>query len=158
LNTRRQSAAQAIYAAIDPESGSPTLTLSQLASDSNTEREFMSEQEIRAQKFTLVDEKGVVRAVLTTAEGLASLALSDGDGNIRAVVSVTASGDPSIALYDCSGKQRALLDVGTSTDGATALGLYDQQERGRLLLNLKPNGTPLVALFDGHGNEIAKMP
>ena len=39
----------------------------------------MSEQEIRAQKFTLVDEKGVARAVLTTVEGLASLALSDAE-------------------------------------------------------------------------------
>jgi hypothetical protein len=54
----------------------------------------MSEKELRSEKFTLLDENGVARAMLTTAQGLVSLALSDGQGNIRAVLSVTANGDP----------------------------------------------------------------
>ena len=86
------------------------------------------QQEVRAREFTLVNERGDIRAVLGEIDGEPGLGLFDSNGQIRVLLNMTEStsrGRSMISLFDSRGKIRTLLSV---TGDEPGLSLYDSRE------------------------------
>ncbi|HWP59646.1 MAG TPA: hypothetical protein VNL14_17265 [Candidatus Acidoferrales bacterium] len=131
-------------------------------------------QEVRAQKFTLVDAQGLARAVLLTtpkgevllslndkvktrearlvlgtgSDGLPFVTLRDKDEKLRVMLGFQG-GTPHAALYSADGKERAWLSV--EKDGSPLIGLRDREGRARSLLTVGSDDTPRLALAGKEG-------
>jgi hypothetical protein len=131
-------------------------------------------QEIRAQKFTLVDAQGNSRAVLLStpkgdvllsfndktkshearlvlgagAEGLPFIALRDRDDKLRVMVGLQ-SGTPRASFYSSDGRERAWVSV--EKDGSPIIGLRDHEGKPRSLLTVGSDDTPRLSLADKEG-------
>lgn len=73
-----------------------------------------------------------------------SLALTDKDRELRAVLTVGKDGSPAVGLYDKDGKARAGLTV--DANGLSSLSLYGKDEGLRVALRVSANGIPQLAL------------
>jgi hypothetical protein len=125
--------------------------------------------EVRAQRFLLVDASGKLRAVLGAATGGAvSLGLLDNDDKIRSVLIVDANGTPRLEMLGADETRRVMLSVfpnrsglglfgegahggailDVAADGTVTFGLTDKRERTRAGLLLLPDGTALLNLSD----------
>jgi hypothetical protein len=84
-------------------------------------------QEIKAKKFTLVDEQGMDRATLSIEKDGSGpdLVLIDKNYHIRAILGVG-----KLILHDEKGFSRAYLSVGK---GGPSLGLLDEKGKGKII-------------------------
>ncbi|MGH7843856.1 MAG: hypothetical protein ACREQW_01610 [Candidatus Binatia bacterium] len=107
--------------------------------------------EVRAQKFTLVDPKGLARAVLlTTPKGDVLLSLNDKEKSreARLVLGTGADGLPFIALRDKEEKLRIMVGFQT---GMPRAAFYSTDGRERAWMSVEKDGSPLIGLRDREG-------
>ena len=125
--------------------------------------------ELRAQRFVLVDDTGKMRALRGAAtRGAVSLGLLDNDDKIRSVLIVDSNGTPRLELFGADETRRVVLSVFPNrsglgifgeagrggavldvvADGAASLGLTDNKERSRAGLQLRSDGTTLLNFND----------
>jgi hypothetical protein len=111
--------------------------------------------ELRARRFTLVDEQGGVRAVLGGAsDGSPGLCLFDDEDRPRAEVALDASGAANVKLHDADGEVCAWIGVGRH--GAPSLYLRGASRhgtgvRGHAQVSVDEHGCPLLSLHDSEG-------
>jgi hypothetical protein len=132
-------------------------------------------ESVRARRFELVDDKGLVRAVLGTqpGSGAPGFLISDASGRARLALHVSAEGAPAMDLLDATGAPRvhvAAAEGGTPTvtvfgspdrpaqalltvteEGSPQIRLASADGRTRLFASLQPDGTPYVSLMDAEG-------
>lgn len=102
--------------------------------------------EVRAQRFLLVDASGKLRAVLGAATGGAvSLGLLDNDDKIRSVLIVDATGTPRLEMLGADETRRVVLSVFPNRPG---LGLFGEGARGGAILDVAADGTVTFGLTD----------
>ena len=124
-------------------------------------------KEIRANKFTVVDDEGRELARLSAADSEPSLLFFDKNNTVRVILAEHAlMFGPALLLYDANGKPRAGLNVAKDgprlwmgdEDGkdriwmdSTAIGprmvMYDDSNNARLSLNTA-RGVPELVLYD----------
>ena len=118
---------------------------------------------VRARRFELVDERGNVRAVLGTQtdNGAPGFLVSDSAGRPRIALHVSPEDAPAFDLLDASGAPR--VHVALDAEGAPVVTLFGLPERpaqallgvggdGSAYLRLvQPDGTPYFALMDTEG-------
>ena len=104
------------------------------------------EKEVRANKLTLEDERGEVRASLGIFLDKPALTLFDKNGEVRAGLGVFKDG-PSLDLYDENGKYRAGLSIVNNEPGLT---LHDENGNARAMLTAHKEALGLT-LFDENG-------
>ena len=102
--------------------------------------------EIRANRFVVVDENGEERATLGMVGGGPLLRLFDEKGRARAILSESKETEPIVL----GGAVRLLA-------GGTTLSLHDDTGRGRLMLTLRKDG-PGLSLADENGKVIWSAP
>ena len=127
-------------------------------------------------QVNLVDAGGTLRGVLSASDerGDSSLALHDGQGQVRGLFRVAPSGAPAFALLAADGAQRfsarlagddTLVVVGDdrsrhsvlgSASGTPVLSFADGR-RGRLQMQLGTGGAPGVVLFGADGQRSAAL-
>ena len=129
--------------------------------------------EMRARRFVVVDQAGIVRAEMRTEpDGSAVLRVSDAAGAPRAVLGVSGDGLtrllfqgrdgaarasltvapedwPALVLFDKQGRRRLALDVGLG--GWPFLAMRNEQSEDRAVLELTPQGAPQLLFFDRGG-------
>ncbi len=69
------------------------------------------QEEVRAKKFVLVNEKGTPVGVFGVFDGQLSLMLYDQNKKVRAVLAVDKDGQPGFVLVDENGKIRVQFDI-----------------------------------------------
>ena len=145
-----------------------------LMGQAKTASQSSATQEVRAQKFSLVDAQGNSRAVLLStpkgdvllsfndraksrearlvlgagAEGLPFIALRDKDDKLRVMVGLQ-TGTPQASFYSADGKERALVSV--EKDGSPVIGLRDREGRSRSILTVGSDDTPRLSLAGKDG-------
>lgn len=103
--------------------------------------------EVRAQRFALVDAEGQEQAILGFNEnGEPGLVLFDQAGNNRAALVLT-DGNPNLMLWDADVTPRASLSLSL---GQPVLALYDEEAEPRAILAAM-GGDPGLQLYDGVG-------
>ena len=93
-------------------------------------------EEVRAQRFVLVDARGNIRAALTPAP--------DGSGSV------------GLAFFATSGNGEPRLLLNLSETGAAALAMSDTADTTRLILTNTEEG-PALGMFDASGNLLGGM-
>lgn len=114
----------------------------------------MKEKEFIAQKFTLVDDQGNPRAVLSIVNGAVALSLADANRCVGISLIVDETGAPAIQLSGRDGKPRAAIAV---ADGNPTIGLHDSTGAPRLLLGVTDEGAPVIELLDKAGTRRASL-
>ena len=132
---------------------------------------------IRAKRFELVDDRGLVRAMLywhgedTAAleffedgqtsrvgiginpEGTAIVTLRDSAGTIRARIASERSGEPTLfTIRAAPDKIRA--QIALDHNGGVGVTLTDQAGRKRTSLEVQPDGLTTLLMYDKDGNPI----
>lgn len=126
-----------------------------------------AQDEVRAQRFTVVDAKGQERGVLHVSEyGSLRLDLFDPKKVLRASLYLGKQGSPALNMFDDKGNMRASL--GVRADGLPSLGLYDVEGLRAVLgyTKLEAAGSgkagdrPVssLVLFDENGNVLWRAP
>ena len=106
----------------------------------------VSFDEVRAQKFVLVDKLGEVRAILH-GYGSNSYTLSFFDRNEEVLMSVGVVNDEAcITLSKGYGKVSSIYHT-------TGLSFVDDNRKMRILLTTSDND-PMIAILDEHGNVV----
>ena len=111
--------------------------------------------DLRATRFTLVDERGAARAALgPSGDGAVGLTLYDRDGHPRAELGVDAAGAANLKLHGPEGEVSAWLAVGRH--GAPTLYLHGTSRhrdgvRGHAELSVDEHGSPVLSLHDRFG-------
>jgi hypothetical protein len=111
--------------------------------------------DLRATRFTLVDERGAVRAALGPGgDGAVELTLYDRDQRPRAELGVDAAGAANLKLHGPEGEVSAWLAVGRH--GAPTLYLHGTSRhrdgvRGHAELSVDEHGSPVLSLHDRFG-------
>ena len=80
------------------------------------------QEEVRAKKFVLVNEKGARIGTFGAFNGQPGLVLHDQDKKVRAVLALDRNGDPGLALFDENGNPRAQVIM---QQGEPKLMLFD---------------------------------
>ena len=131
---------------------------------------------VTATQLNLVDEHGLLRSTLGTADGVGTPVLTffDADGRERAVFGIERDGEPVMRLLDLGGQDQlntrlvgedAYLVVGddrqrhvlvSSVAGTPIIGLADGADR-RAQLHLGSNGEPSVVLLGQDGQRSAAI-
>ena len=124
---------------------------------------------VEAGEYRLVDEKGTLRASLSSRKATTAFFLADESGTVRARLAL--DGSARLELSDASGKPRASLAlkadgapelmVGTdkqaraalhvSAEGGAEISLVDSEDHPRAALTLAADGSPRLALYDEEG-------
>lgn len=117
--------------------------------DSASAQEREVKEVVRASRFQLVDEYGVIRAALSYDEYGTRLTLHDADGGLRTGLHALKSGS-GLTLSDKTGKIRIKIGVFNSRPEIV---LYDAEARERMLLAATENFGPHVSLFDRKGKD-----
>ena len=108
---------------------------------------------IIAEKFVIVDENGVSRAVLgqysknKVAVGRVALTLQDEKGNARAELAVTKEGITGLNFFNKDGKPRASLVF--SDDGGPVLSFGSKEGDSHVQLIIDNDGSPHFLLDGG---------
>jgi hypothetical protein len=105
-------------------------------------QEQAAAQEIRAEKFVLVDAAGKTRAMLYLLDGRPGLVFYDEAGKPRAILEIL-DGEPVLQFASAAGKPRAAL-------GAQGLTLYDAVGMPRAAVRLSDD-EPKFYVFDEAG-------
>lgn len=135
---------------------------------------------LRAKQFELIDDRGLIRAMLYSGpedtaaleffedgqtsrasigiqpNGTAVLSLRDNDGSIRARLATEWQGEPTVfTLRDAPDNIRAqiLLDQ----NGGIGVSLGDQSGKKRISLETHADGTSYVALYDEDGKPVSGL-
>jgi len=96
----------------------------------------MVEDEIKAQKFSLVDENGNERASLKLTAGTPYLRFFDSRGTVRLVLRASDKG-ADIQVFGQDGKYR--IEIGDIEGYGTQLHLRDDQANLRVAIGTGPN-------------------
>lgn len=106
--------------------------------------------DIRARRFTLVNEEGKRSAALLVGpDGSPNLIFYDKAQQRRVTLGVSVGATvPLLAFFDQTGLVRGMLSMVRNTP---LLALADSQGRQRLDLSVQPNGQSAVRLFDQAG-------
>jgi hypothetical protein len=120
--------------------------------------------EIRAKRFTLVDQGGTpIASLAVNPKGDPMLRLSSRAGVADMTLKITNTGTPTLTFFDetvsifpsgltlaaTDGRPRATLE--SSSDGSTSLRLYTTDSRPIARLVVTPEGTALIELQDRLG-------
>jgi hypothetical protein len=138
-----------------------------------------SDRVVKAERFELVDKRGLPQATWSLGNDANALAFLDKAGKVRAMFGVTSDGLPGLTLYDKSGAPRLYAYVGND-DSAPALKLLGQDNKVPVALSLDDNGAgylnvrrsrgdgqiilaflteqPRVLLRDAQDKEVARLP
>lgn len=108
--------------------------------------------EVRASRFTLVDENGKTRARLGVDEDGTGLRLYDENGKPRAVLSVDEDGT-LLAMSDENGKLGPML---VTSKEMTLLNMYDKDAKARVTLGVGESG-PVLGLRDENGKSVKSV-
>jgi hypothetical protein len=114
-----------------------------------------SRDDLRATRFTLVDEHGAARAALgPSGDGAVGLTLYDREQRPRAELGVDAAGAANLKLHGPEGEVSAWLAVGRH--GAPTLYLHGASQhrdgvRGHAELSVDEHGSPVLSLHDRFG-------
>lgn len=112
--------------------------------------------EMRARRFVVVDQTGIVRAeIRTEPDGSTVLRVSDASGAPRAVLSVSGDGLTRLVFQGRAGAARASLTV--APEDWPALVLFDKQGRRRFALDVGLGGWPFLAMRDEQGEDRAVL-
>ena len=117
--------------------------------------ESSARDDLRATRFTLVDDRGTARAALgPTGDGAIGLTLYDRDQRPRAELGVDAAGAANLKLHGPEGEVSAWLAVGRH--GAPTLYLHGTSRhrdgvRGHAELSVDEHGSPVLSLHDRLG-------
>ena len=106
------------------------------------------QEEVRAKKFVLVNEKGTPVGTFGTFEGQPGLLLHDQNKKLRAVFALEEDGRPMLALVDETGKFRAQFAI---AGDEPQIVLWDKNKKRRALFALDKDGQPIFALLDRSG-------
>ena len=106
------------------------------------------QEEVRAKKFVLVNEKGTPVGAFRTFEGQPGLMLNGQDKKVRAIFALDRSGGPGFVLFDENGKILAQFAI---MGNEPRIVLRDKNKKLRALFALDKDGQPGLALFDGTG-------
>jgi hypothetical protein len=111
--------------------------------------------EVRALRFTLVDERGVVRATLGPGvDATIGMRLYDAEGRPRAELALDASGTTNLKLHDAEGEVCASLAVAAhGSPGLYLRGASGHREgvRGHTEISVDQHGCPVLSLHDRDG-------
>ena len=89
---------------------------------------------IRAQRFELVDDKGILHAILAREKGVTFLSLSEGGGG--------------------GGKEvRGEITLGVLSDGSTNILLVKPKDKAAISLRLGSDGKPILSLTGKDGKQ-----
>ena len=122
-----------------------------LMGQTKTASQSSATQEVRAQKFSLVDAQGNSRAVLlSTPKGDVLLSFNDKtkSSEARLVLGAGAEGLPFIALRDKDDKLRVMIGLQTGTPRAT---FHASDGRERAWVSVEKDGSPIIGLRDHEG-------
>lgn len=111
-----------------------------------------SAQIIRAEKFELVGQSGVPRALLELEpHGEPALKLYDAKGSLRVMLSLRPDGGPHLLLWD--GQMAApRFGLALLPNGSPSAELVDGDGNLRVVFGLGTDGEPVLGLFDQKGN------
>ncbi len=126
---------------------------------------------ITAEKFVLVDEDGVSRAVLgqysknKVGVGRVALALQDEKGNARIELAVTKEGVIGLNFFNKDGKPRASLVLSDNGGPVLSLGSKEGNSHVQLIIDnegsphfLLNGGMPGIDMFDKDGELLWSAP
>ncbi len=102
-----------------------------------------------AKALHLIDDEGKVRILINPRAGVALL---DGEGRPRAVLSLDNTGGPGLALYGASSKTGTILNV---NDDGPSLAMRDNDGRTRALLTAIAPGPALILSDEKERESIA---
>lgn len=112
--------------------------------------------EMRARRFVVVDQTGIVRAeIRTEPDGSTVLRVSDASGAPRAILGVSGDGLTRLVFQGRAGAARASLTV--APEDWPALVLFDKQGRRRFALDVGLGGWPFLAMRDEQGEDRAVL-
>ena len=111
---------------------------------------------VEAQKFSVRDANGVVRAQLGVAGGTVELNLADKGGMQRLSVHVDPDGSPGLMLIEKDGKT-VRGEMSLKADQRMYLALGDRNAKPRLWLEAKPDGSSGVSVMDKDGKNRAVL-
>jgi hypothetical protein len=112
-------------------------------------REVIRAEEVRAQRFVLVDDDDKPRAIWHISEKGTSLFLFDEARIPRVGLSVGQDGIAGLAVHDRARRLRLVLI--TYADGRSQLGLLDDGERPRVIVDLDRDGIATLKMMEQEG-------
>ena len=86
------------------------------------------QEEVRAKKFVLVNEKGTPVGRFAMVNGQPGLVLHDQEKKVRAVLALDRNGEPGLVLFDKNVKTRAQFDLQENEPRITLL-----DEKGKVM-------------------------
>ena len=112
-------------------------------------------RELRANRFTVVDDRGEVRATLgALGDGALGLRFADGDDRAQAELSVDDDGATNLKLHGRDGEVCAWMAVGRHGDPSLYLqgaSRHHDGVRGHAKLSVDEHGCPVLSLHDRAG-------
>ena len=112
------------------------------------------QEEVRAQRFVLVNEMGTSVAVFGLFKNQPSLIMRDQNDKVRAVLALRQAGQPELVLFDGTGRRRAQFDTEASE---ARLILFDGTGKPRAQFDTEKD-EPRFMLFDGSGKVAFQAP
>jgi len=133
------------------------------------------EPNLRARKFSLVDEQGKPRATLGFVSGAPTFLIGDEETNPRVRLSAGSQGGPIILQLDGGTRailltidgqspllrltehQRGRVGVGILDDGSAGIEVADRSGKVRAEFRLAPDGTVSLGLLEEEGKGSVKL-
>jgi hypothetical protein len=110
---------------------------------------------IRVQRLELVDAKGAIRGVMTTADkGSPMLTFFDPQGQARAMMGFNPKGQPVLMI---GGSDKPGVVLIQASDGSAGVGLVDAKARSRSQMRVSPDGLPSFTMFTEESIPGAKL-
>ena len=120
----------------------------------HVQRKAAVQEEVRAKKFVLVNEKGTPVGTFGVFNGQLSLMLHDQDRKVRAILAVDKDGQPAFVLLDENGKIRTQFDL---EGNEPRLILLDENGKIRAQFHTEGN-EPKLMLLDKNGKATFQAP
>ncbi len=112
------------------------------------------QEEVRARRFVLVNEKGISMGVFDTFGGQPCLMLHGENKKVRAIFGLDKDAQPGVALFDKNGKIRAQFDIEGNEPRVV---LFDENGKIRARFGTEGNEPGLV-LLDKDGKATFQVP
>lgn len=104
--------------------------------------------------LAMFNPNGTTRAELAMKDGEPAFVLGDHNGN-RLIRIEVQHDQPALALYDGTGIWRSLLTL--NSDGTPEFGMADQNAKPRAMIGLQSDGRPIMALSRDDGHALAVL-
>ncbi|MBT8400704.1 MAG: hypothetical protein KJO98_09525 [Rhodothermia bacterium] len=108
---------------------------------------------VRASSFEMVDSNGAVRAAIEMREGFPAIAVYDGNGQERILLTSTVS-ESAVFIKDSTGTTR--LGMAQFAHGGGGFAAHGPESKGAAVLYLKGRGS--LSFIDPDGNMVMRLP